>query len=758
MAAKLVRSCWVIILVLVFFIYPNQAFASQLVTNGDFLFGLSSWKARDLAGTSVLKLDYSGYKDAGSAQFFVKGRRANGVKVLKQTLKPAISAGGKVTLSFAWKKNWAGIMPIKQVALVKIKGPDGQVFKVWEEKSINRKNTWQLENLDISNLFKKSGKYQIFLTTQLENGNNARARVAIWFDNINLRATSSKDTSPRSTLLAPTGVSTETGKFVSLFGIATDDIGIAAVDVAILRLSDNSYWNGSSWQSTLVWNKTHITKREHSQRAFWFYSWSLPTADDEEFRLISRAIDTAKNVETRPLGSIITVDNVPPSGAIFINEAASYTNSQEVVVDVKVVGAIKMRFSTDGGISWGEWESFQDKKKVFLPPGNGMKVVLAEFKDNSGNRYQVSDSIILDQMPAVAKATYPPANASNVRVNTTISATFYEEMDGTTFKNDGTQAGSTFYLKQGSEWVEATVIYDDSSKTAKLVPKRPLNPGTVYTAYLTVGIKDAAGNSLAANYSWNFKTAGRPYISLSKTVGKEGGTISGRNQLFSLSIPKSALATDTVISISELPHDEVDLPGGLTLFSPVFEISPPGLKIEPRATVTIKYEKADIWSEQALKIYYLNRETNKWQSSRTTINFVSKTISAQVPYLTSVVAAAETDPYPPRSTILGPTGTSKFFGKFISIFGLASDNAGIQRVEVKITRDKDNRSWNGFSWSGEEVWNEALIIEGTRKVLATFLYLLPTENVKNGKLRIEVRATDIANNKQLVPSVINIDF
>jgi hypothetical protein len=75
----------------------------------------------------------------------------------------------------------------------------------------------------------------------------------------------------------------------------------------------------------------------------------------------------------------------------------------------------------------------------------------------------------------------------------------------------GTINGSTFLLRdaQGSA-VSGSVSYDPNTMTAAFSPSGELAYGTTYTATLTTGVTDRAGNPLAAPYSWSFTTAPTP--------------------------------------------------------------------------------------------------------------------------------------------------------------------------------------------------------------------------------------------------------
>ncbi len=66
--------------------------------------------------------------------------------------------------------------------------------------------------------------------------------------------------------------------------------------------------------------------------------------------------------------------------------------------------------------------------------------------------------------------------------------------------------GSTFTVKSGTIAVTGTVSYDASTRTATFTPSPLLSFNASYTVTLTTGVKDAAGNPLAANYNWTFNT------------------------------------------------------------------------------------------------------------------------------------------------------------------------------------------------------------------------------------------------------------
>jgi pseudomonalisin len=98
-------------------------------------------------------------------------------------------------------------------------------------------------------------------------------------------------------------------------------------------------------------------------------------------------------------------------------------------------------------------------------------------------------------------STAPVSGASGVDVSGAIKAVFSAAMDATTLN------ASSFTLAKGLSLVPASVVYDQSSKTATLTPLAPLDYGASYTASIGTGAQDLAGNPLWPARSWLFTTA-----------------------------------------------------------------------------------------------------------------------------------------------------------------------------------------------------------------------------------------------------------
>jgi len=113
-------------------------------------------------------------------------------------------------------------------------------------------------------------------------------------------------------------------------------------------------------------------------------------------------------------------------------------------------------------------------------------------------------------------STIPANLATGVAINSTVTATFSEAMGSLTVTT------ATFTLKQGTTPVLGAVTY--AGVTATFTPSSNLAASTVYTATITTGAKDLAGNALASNKVWSF-TTGTPTARAPVDLGSAGNFV-----------------------------------------------------------------------------------------------------------------------------------------------------------------------------------------------------------------------------------------
>jgi len=109
-----------------------------------------------------------------------------------------------------------------------------------------------------------------------------------------------------------------------------------------------------------------------------------------------------------------------------------------------------------------------------------------------------------DLTPPRVIATVPSAGASGARIDGQVTATFNEPIDSTTI-------ASRFVLRDGSgAQLPANMTYSSGTLTATLTPTAALQYSATYTAVVTAGVKDTAGNATTSDFSWSFTTTAPP--------------------------------------------------------------------------------------------------------------------------------------------------------------------------------------------------------------------------------------------------------
>ena len=181
-------------------------------------------------------------------------------------------------------------------------------------------------------------------------------------------------------------------------------------------------------------------------------------------------------------------------------------------------------------------------------------VILAGVKDLSGNSMAADYnwSFSTNSNPAVT-STDPTSNETGVIISKTIRANFSKAMDPNTINV------LTFQLKQGINPISGAVTY--SGTTASFIPTANLSANTLYTATITTGAKDLFGNSLAANYTWNFTTTATPPLPLADILGTAalfgafGGNAGITNQGINTVINNGSISTTAASTLVTGFHD-----------------------------------------------------------------------------------------------------------------------------------------------------------------------------------------------------------
>lgn len=134
-----------------------------------------------------------------------------------------------------------------------------------------------------------------------------------------------------------------------------------------------------------------------------------------------------------------------------------------------------------------------------------------------GSSSSSSGTLPQDTAPPYVLSTSPSNLASGVPVNALVSATFSENITASA-------PASAFSLTQAGTAVPGTVAI--TGATVAFTPTARLGINLSYTASLTTGVKDLAGNALASPFSWSFITSDCNAITLVRQLSL-GTVVSG---------------------------------------------------------------------------------------------------------------------------------------------------------------------------------------------------------------------------------------
>ena len=150
---------------------------------------------------------------------------------------------------------------------------------------------------------------------------------------------------------------------------------LAATGASQMRFSNNGVFDEVPWENYAASK-----------------AWVLDPNDNEGLRIVyAQFKDEVGNTST--VSDSISLDTLPPTGSILINDGALYTSTVSVTLSVSSSGASQMCFSNDNS-TWSAWEPCAASKPWILPGGDGNKTVYCQFKDEAENLAGVGNSSI----------------------------------------------------------------------------------------------------------------------------------------------------------------------------------------------------------------------------------------------------------------------------------------------------------------------------------------------------------------------------
>ena len=231
--------------------------------------------------------------------------------------------------------------------------------------------------------------------------------------------------------------------------------------------------------------------------------------------------------------TVISTDPADLATLVPLNQkiAATFSTAMDPAT-ISAVGTYTVAVAGVGGAAVPGTISYAGRTAVFTPTANltastqYTATITTAAKDLTGLAmtanfvWNFTTGLAANLVAPTITSTNPASAASNVFIDTTVSATFSAAMDPTTINN----ASFTLAVAGvGRASITGNVSYDSASHIATFIPSANLAANTQYTATVSNTVEDLSGNALAAGVTpnpWNFTTgavtgaAGPPTINL----------------------------------------------------------------------------------------------------------------------------------------------------------------------------------------------------------------------------------------------------
>lgn len=222
---------------------------------------------------------------------------------------------------------------------------------------------------------------------------------------------------------------------------------------------------------------------------------------------VSGAADTTRPtvVSTSPANGATNVPVATPVSATF-SEAMDASTINGTTIKLRNTGTSAVIAGTVSYSAATNTATFTPSSALAPSTDYTVKIATA-VKDLAGNTMAspFSSSFTtgaLDTTRPTVSSNSPANGATNVAITVALTVTFSEAMNATTINSTNIKLRNT----ATSAVVSGTVTYNASTNTATFTPTASLTVSTSYSLKVMTGVKDVAGNALAAVFTSSFTT------------------------------------------------------------------------------------------------------------------------------------------------------------------------------------------------------------------------------------------------------------
>jgi len=303
------------------------------------------------------------------------------------------------------------------------------------------------------------------------------------------------------------------------------------------------------------------------------FEWTFTTAS---------ATDT-----TAPTVTTITPAAGASNVALGVNITAAFSEAMDPsTINSTTIGLTLGSASVAGSVSYSGTTAAFNPSAPLLPSSQYTARVTTGAEDLAGNAivservWSFSTVAAADTAAPTVSFTSPFNGAIGVPVGNRLSATFSETMSPATIN------ALTFTVRQGATPVVGVVTY--TGVTATFDPAVSLLPNTLYTATITTGAQDSAGNGLESNFVWNFTTGGSvdgdaPTVTFA--TPEDGSTEVPVSRNFAVSFSE-VMDADTINASTFTLSRGLDPVAGVVTSSGIFGIFNPSENLIPDTVYT----------------------------------------------------------------------------------------------------------------------------------------------------------------------------
>lgn len=235
--------------------------------------------------------------------------------------------------------------------------------------------------------------------------------------------------------------------------------------------------------------------------------------------------------------------------------------------------------------------------------------------------WSFTTALTADTTAPKVTSTVPLAVATGVAINSAVTATFSEAMDPATMSSPA----SNFTLKETVSGTAVTGVVTYSGSTATFTPGSSLKASTQYTATVTTGAKDLAGNALvvpavgAPPNPWTFTTAATPDVTAPTVTVTNPAALAINvpvnqtiNATFSEAMKQSTMITTNFTVKETTTNNPVagtvayDVQNNIATFTPNIDLTP-----NTNYTVTVTNGATDL-AGNALLVPAVGAPANPW--------------------------------------------------------------------------------------------------------------------------------------------------